>query len=118
MNQTQFFTPVNLASLASATAMVVVAAIALKKVAGLKPSLTAFLFSQVLALLNVLVNPNWNWVDWALLFFNGCLLYCTALGLNETLVQAEKKQRKRGAGVLPEKQRPTKLESWLPTFRV
>ena len=73
----------------AATAMVVVATIALKRVAKSPPVITAFIFSQILALLNVLVNPSWTWVDWTLFFFNGCLLYCTALGINETLVQTE-----------------------------
>lgn len=113
MNQTQFFTPASIISLTAATAMVVVAAIALKKVAKLPPVITAFIFSQILALLNVLVNPNWTWVDWVLFFFNGCLLYCTALGLNETLVQTETKTRRKGANALPERQQGTFFESWV-----
>ncbi|MBV7298046.1 hypothetical protein [Enterovibrio paralichthyis] len=80
-----FFSPTSIASVATATAMVVAVSTALHNFIGLKPKITAFIFSQAIAVLNVIVAKDAGWLDWALFFFNGCLLYCTALGLNQSL---------------------------------
>ena len=52
-----------------------------------------------------------NWLDWLVAFINGCLLFCSASGINETAVNAV---TKKPAGMIkPQAARPvTWFQSW------
>lgn len=81
----QLFTSVNVASVGIATAAVNVAANALYKISNKKlpPQKTAFGAALLIAYIVVYKSSNPLWYDWVLAFFNACLLYCSALGMNE-----------------------------------
>jgi hypothetical protein len=79
----QLFTPTNIASLGVATAAVNVVANALYKLAKWSPKWTAFVCSLAIAYLAVFMESAPQWYEWLLAFFNACLLFCSALGVNE-----------------------------------
>jgi hypothetical protein len=83
-----FFTPAGIASLAVATAAVNASAIALYSIAKVPQKRTAFVSALVIAFVVVGMKTAPQWYDWPLAFFNACLLYCSALGLNETAARA------------------------------
>jgi hypothetical protein len=80
----QLFTSVNIVSVGIATLAVNVVTNALYKLANLNQKWTAFITALVIAYLIVAISGNQHWYDWILAFFNACLLFCSALGLNET----------------------------------
>lgn len=79
----ELFTATNIASVGIATAAVTVAANALYKLAGLPQKWTAFIAALIIAYLVVFMSTAPMWYYWVLAFFNACLLYCSALGVNE-----------------------------------
>lgn len=82
----EYFSPKDFAVFTGATCMIVAATKTVKNIIPrINARFIAFVFSLVIAVVNVLINDKHNWLDWALLFFNACLLYCAALGLNETI---------------------------------
>jgi Mn2+/Fe2+ NRAMP family transporter len=83
-----YFTPAGIASLAVATAAVNAAAIALYSIAKIPQKRTAFVAALVIAFVVTGMKTAPQWYDWLLAFFNACLLYCSALGLNETAARA------------------------------
>ena len=95
MKPDELFTPTNIASLAAASAAVTVVGNALYKVAGWDPRWTAFVAALAIAYLVLIMKANREWYEWVLAFFNACLLYCSALGINETGVAVSTKP---GAG--------------------
>tara|TARA_Y100000780_G_scaffold230318_1_gene252160 strand:- start:977 stop:1306 length:330 start_codon:yes stop_codon:yes gene_type:complete len=105
-----FFTPESIFSVASASVMILAVTTALDNFIGIKPKITAFFFSQIIALVNVIVSDNPTLINWFLIFFNGCLLYCTALGLNHSFTPTQGS----GAGVLasPKSQDRRKFRRW------
>jgi hypothetical protein len=48
----------------------------------------------IIAYLNVLFSATPQWYDWLLAFVNSCLLFCSALGLNEIVIKSGKAQTK------------------------
>jgi zinc transporter ZupT len=48
----------------------------------------------LIAYLNVIIMQAPQWYDWLLAFVNGCLLFCSALGLNEIAVSSKKPEEK------------------------
>jgi hypothetical protein len=48
----------------------------------------------IIAYLNVLFSATPQWYDWLLAFVNACLLFCSALGLNEIVLKSGKSQTK------------------------
>jgi uncharacterized membrane protein YjjP (DUF1212 family) len=91
----QLFTATNIASVGLATGAVTVASNALYKLARLQQRWTAFIASMVIAYTVVYISSAPQWFDWVLAFFNACLLYCSALGVNEIGATATEK---RGSG--------------------
>jgi hypothetical protein len=109
---TEFFTWTNLGSLTGASAAVIVVTNAIQKAAQ-----RIFAWLPLLASLVITLGTAWYAAElsalpgWGLAFLNGCLLYCTATGANESLVQVSKGQAP-GAHVHGAK--PTGLiSSWL-----
>ncbi len=80
----KLFTPENIVSVGVATlAVTVVTNTARKLVAKAKPTWVAFGASLVIAYVVVGIQTVSHWYDWVLAFFNACLLFCSALGINE-----------------------------------
>jgi Mn2+/Fe2+ NRAMP family transporter len=96
-----FFTPAGIASVAVATAAVNAAAIALYSIAKIPRKRTAFISALVIAFVVTGVKTAPQWYDWLLAFFNACLLYCSALGLNETAARAGTPRQGVAAGSGP-----------------
>jgi len=80
----QLFTSINIVSVGIATLAVNVVANALYKLVKLPQKWTAFTTALIIAYLIVAISSNQHWYNWILAFFNACLLFCSALGLNET----------------------------------
>ena len=89
----QLFTATNIASAGVATVAVNVVTNTFHKLLSAPPKWTAFLAALVLAYAVVGMQTAPQWFDWLLAFFNACLLFCSALGVNEIGVAAT-----RGAG--------------------
>jgi len=79
----QLFTSVNIVSVGIATAAVNVAANTLYKLIKLPTKWTAFAAALLIAYIVVFISSQRQWYDWVLAFFNACLLFCSALGINE-----------------------------------
>ncbi len=66
----------------------------------------AIIFSLLIAYIVVSVNQSVNWYDWVLAFFNACILYCSALGMNQSIVsysgQRSRSQQNDGLDNQPE----------------
>ena len=101
-----YFTPAGIASLAVATAAVNAAAIALYSIAKIPQKRTAFVSALVIAFVVTGMKTAPQWYEWLLAFFNACLLYCSALGLNETAARAGSRSQGFSAGGGP-------FTSWL-----
>lgn len=82
---TELFTPINIVALAVATGAVNAVVNALRAVFGTPPKRTAFAASFVIAYLIVAMKPAPPWYEWVLAFFNACLIFCSATGLNEAV---------------------------------
>ncbi len=80
----QLFTSVNIVGVGIATAAVNVTTNALYRLVRLPQKWTAFAASLLIAYIVVSMSSNRPWYDWVLAFFNACLLFCSALGMNET----------------------------------
>lgn len=83
MQADQLFTSVNVVSVGVATAAVNLAANTLHNLFGLPPKWTAFIAALLIAYIIVSLSSQPQWYDWVLAFFNACLLFCSALGINE-----------------------------------
>jgi len=84
----EFFSWAGLGSLSGAVAAVVVVTNTVRKLTKLDSVWVPFVVSVLvvygLALVDkALANP----AGWVIAFLNSCLLFCTALGVNDTLVQ-------------------------------
>jgi hypothetical protein len=77
------FTPINIASYGIATLAVNVTTNTFFRLFGAPPKWTAFGTALVIAYVLVGMQTAPHWFDWVLAFFNACLLFCSALGLNE-----------------------------------
>jgi hypothetical protein len=77
------FTATNIVGVGVATTAVTVVSNALYKLAKLPARWTAFVASAVIAYAVIGMQSAPQWFDWLLGFFNACLLYCSALGMNE-----------------------------------
>jgi hypothetical protein len=84
----QLFTPLNIASTGVATMAVNVAANTFTKLLKWRPEWTAFGAALIIAYLIVAIETSPLWYEWILAFFNACLLFCSAFGLNEVGKQA------------------------------
>lgn len=83
MQAETLFNPTNIISVGVATLAVNVATNTLYAVFKLPPKATAFVASLVIAYVVVAMVKTPEWYEWVLAFFNACLLFCSALGLNE-----------------------------------
>jgi hypothetical protein len=86
----QLFTAVNIGSVTIATSAIIVVTNTLYTLFRLQQKWTAFAMALIIAYLNVLFSAEPQWFDWILAFVNACLLFCSALGLNEIVVSSKK----------------------------
>jgi prepilin signal peptidase PulO-like enzyme (type II secretory pathway) len=93
--QPDFFTPTSIISTGVATLAVNVATNTLYKLLKLPATWTAFCAALIIAYVNVAMQDIPHWYDWVLGFFNACLLFCCALGVNEVGVA---RMNRPGAG--------------------
>ena len=84
----ELFTPLTIASVGSATVAVTAVTTVFKKFSSKDPKWAAFAASLVIAYGIVWFKAPRESFEWILAFFNACLLFCTALGLNETGARA------------------------------
>lgn len=84
----EMFTTINIISVGGATLAVNVVTIAFDKLFSFIPKWTAFTAALVVAYLVVGMHTDPKWFEWVLAFFNACLLFCSALGINELGVKA------------------------------
>lgn len=90
----QFFTAVNIGSVAIATSAIIVVANTFYSLFKLPQKWTAIVVALLISYLNVVLAVEVQWYDWVLAFLNGCLLFCSALGLNEIVVSSKKPAEK------------------------
>lgn len=108
MQPEELFTPANIAAVSLATLAVNVATLTIQKLFRVEPKWTAIVAALVIAYLVVAMKTTPAWYEWVLAFFNACLLFCSALGLNELGAAAAKPP---GTGFVS---RAPLLTSWLP----
>lgn len=89
----QFFTATNILSVGAATAAVALVANTLYSIAGVSRKRSAFLTAIVLAYLPIFIEKTPQTYEWVLGFLNACLLYCSALGINEMAAASAAKGR-------------------------
>jgi MFS superfamily sulfate permease-like transporter len=83
MSPNELFGPANIVTTAGATAAVTFATNAIcYLVPWLARKWPAFVMALIIAYLAVMMKDAPVWYEWVLAFFNACLLFCSALGLN------------------------------------
>jgi hypothetical protein len=90
----QLFTAVNIGSVTIATSAIIVVTNTLYTLFRIQQKWTAFAMALIIAYLNVMFSDTPQWYDWVLAFVNACLLFCSALGLNEIVIKSGKAQTK------------------------
>lgn len=93
----QLFTAVNIGGVTVATSAIIVVTNTLYTLFKFSPKWIAFATALIIAYLNVIFASNPQWYDWVLAFLNACLLFCSALGLNEIVVTSKKISEKEVA---------------------
>jgi uncharacterized membrane protein YjjP (DUF1212 family) len=79
----QLFSPINILGVGVATLAVNVVTNTFYRLLKFPPKWTAFIAALIVAYLVVGMQGTANWYDWVLAFFNACLIFCSALGINE-----------------------------------
>ena len=87
----EFFTWTSLGTLAGASAAVIVVTNTLRKAANLTWPILPLLVALIVVYGMAAYGGQLNILSgWGLAFLNSCLLYCSATGANETLVEVSK----------------------------
>jgi hypothetical protein len=85
----EFFTWSSLGTLAAASAAVVVVTNTVRKVIGLATPLVPFIVSLLITIGGAYQTDALHGVGaWGIAFLNACLLFCTATGAQEVVVEA------------------------------
>ena len=103
----ELFTTINIASVGVATAAITVVTNALFMLFKLPQKWTAFCTSLLIAYIIMFIKVDQHWYDWVMAFFNACLLFCSAFGINETI---NKTQSPGGLGFA---KRAGLIQTWL-----
>ena len=93
----QLFTAVKIGSVTIATSAIIVVTNTLYTLFRLQQKWTAFIMALIIAYMIVIFSAAPQWYDWILAFVNACLLFCSALGLNEIVVSSKKTSGKEVA---------------------
>jgi hypothetical protein len=94
---TQPFTAVNIGSVTIATSAIIVVTNTLYMLFALPKKWVAFSLAIIIAYMNVIFMQSPQWYDWLLAFLNACLLFCSALGMNQ-IVSTKAITRDAGTG--------------------
>lgn len=107
-----FFSWTSLTTIAVASTAVVVVTNTLRRALRLRSPVVPFIVSLLVAFAVAAVGKTLvAWPDFLLTFFNACLLYCTATGAQETVVEGAK--GKTGTGGLQSAKPLPWFSSWL-----
>jgi MFS superfamily sulfate permease-like transporter len=99
MSPNELFGPANIVTTAGATAAVTFATNAIcYLIPRLPRKWPAFVGALVIAYLAVMLKDAPLWYEWILAFFNACLLFCSALGLNAVAVAIKPEKSGVAAG--------------------
>jgi hypothetical protein len=79
--------------LGGAGVAVVAVSNALYKVFRVPPMPTALAVSIAIAIIRVIVSTPEDWLEWPLSIVNGCVLFCTAAGMNDFAGRKPKRRR-------------------------
>lgn len=102
-NEIEFFTLTSIGSAAIASAAVNIVTNTLYRLVKVNQKWTAFITGLFIAYLAVALKPSPHWAEWILAFLNGCLLFLTAMGMNDFL-EAHPERRQRFMPDLQEEQ--------------
>lgn len=78
---TDYFKPESFLVLGSASVMIVIASNTYQYLLNSQPKYFGFICSLVIAYLGVILKADGTWVDYILAFFNACLLFSCASGI-------------------------------------
>ena len=107
-----FFTWTSIGTVAVAATVVVVVTNTLRKALGLRAPLVPFVVSLLVAFAGAAVAKTLaEWPDYLIAFFNACLLFCTATGAQETIIEGKKGST--GGGGLQSAKPLSWFSSWL-----
>jgi hypothetical protein len=113
-----FFTGQSLGTFAGASGAVVVVGNTLRRVSGRELLwlilLISLLFSYLAA--DITGHPH-SLADFGLVALNGCLLFCTALGINETVVSAKQEAAAAGKPKAQGGRTIRWFDTWVPPTR-
>ena len=93
----QYLNPTSIETLGGAAVAVVAITNAFRQVFNFPPAWTAFISSIVISYLRTIFFTQANFPELAFAFVNGCVLYCTASGMNEIAAP----RRRRGKRLAP-----------------
>src|SRR6266853_6128019 len=86
--QPQLITPATVATAGVATLAINAVTNTFDRLLKFPPKWTAFVTALVVSGVLVGMQENRHWFDWLLGFLNACLLFCSALGINEAAAAA------------------------------
>jgi Mn2+/Fe2+ NRAMP family transporter len=86
--QPQLITPATIATAGVATLAINAVTNTFYRLLKFPPKWTAFVTALVVAGILVGIQDKRHWYDWFLGFLNACLLFCSALGVNEAAAAA------------------------------
>jgi len=86
--QPQLITPVTIATAGVATLAINAVTNTFYRLLKFPPKWTAFVTALIVAGVLVGMQDEKHWYDWLLGFLNACLLFCSALGVNEAAAAA------------------------------
>jgi hypothetical protein len=82
-----FFTVDTLGTIAVASAAIIAVTNTLRRTLGLGGAIVPFIISLIITFGTAkMAHKLGDWPEWAIAFFNACLLYCTATGAQETVI--------------------------------
>lgn len=86
----EFFTAQSMLTLGTATAMTLVAAYTIQWTAGREIRWTPVFFAQIISYLGTYMTQG-QIIDYVVAFFNGCLIFCSAIGIGNIVSGVSKR---------------------------
>ena len=104
MTGTEFVSTQTIVTMGAAAFAVTAMSNTLRRVFKVAPIKTTFYASLTVAFLRVAVLSPKDIVEWLLAFINACILFCTAIGINDCGGQVERQIRRTRKGMFPPSQ--------------
>ena len=115
MNGNDFFTAESLVTFGGATLAIVVVTNTFRKLTKRDWLAVPFIVALVLAMVVAgAQNALGELIGWVVAFLNGCLLFCTALGLQETITSGKEGQLTSATREQRRRRSLPFFSSWLP----